>query len=159
MLPQSEFALAVETDDHALRAMRPLFAPLTSVEVVCARCDVARVQALGEVLPRMCTRLALSHGSMSREALEQLARSLPWVQRLEVKDEEVVPEDVVAYVHLAARLKREDGVAVRLEEVVVTRPERCEGVSEKNHKREWERAVREVWAAEGGGGVALRVTW
>ncbi len=140
-----------------LRALQPLFASLAGIKVKGVRWDAVRVKALGEVLPHTCTRLVLLKASLSRGALEQVARSLPWLRRLESREQEVSPEDVEAYVHLVRRLKEQEGGAVRLEDVVVERPVRPQGASEKLHKRQWEQAVREV--RERGGGVALRVAW
>ncbi len=141
-----------------LRALQPLLAPLASVHVMGVAWDAGRVQALGEVLARG-TRLVLSHGHMPWQAFEQVARSVPWLQSLQLQEQEVLPEDVVAYVRLARRLKGEEGggLAVRLGEVVVARLLCPEGVCEVEHKRAWERAEREVHEEEGR--VVLRVKW
>ncbi len=139
-----------------LRALQPLLASMTSVGLGGARWDVGWVKVLGEVLPCTCTRLMLGKGGVPREALEQVARSLPWVRCLGLREQKVLPDDVVAYVRLARRLK-EEGREVRLEEVVVLRPVRPQGVSEAQHKQAWEEAVRAVRVEARG--VTLRVVW
>ncbi len=141
-----------------LLALQPLLVPLAEIGL-CLTWDLEVVKVLGEVLPRTCTRLVLFHGSVSREALEQLARSLPWLEGVESREQEVSPEDAVWFVRLARRLKGEGARVVRLKEVVVTLPARPEGVGEVKHKREWDRAVREVREEGGGDGVAFRVAW
>ncbi len=142
-----------------LRALQPLFSLFQSLGMECMEWDVEVVKALGEVLPHACTRLVLIGGCMSGEALEQVAHRLPWVRHLELREQEMSPEAVVAYVRLAGRLKLEGAegarAAVRLEEVVVARPLGPEGVGEARHKQAWEEAVREVNAERGG--VALRM--
>ncbi len=151
-LQHSSF-LGLDLDVPAvLRALQPLLTPVTAVDVICSGWDAERVRALGEALPRACTCVGLARGDVPREALEQLARSLPWVRFLQIGTEaQVAPEDVVAYVRLVGLLKRE-GSGVCLEEVAVVCPE---GVSEAEHKRVWKRAVRAV-REESGGQVVLR---
>ncbi len=142
-----------------LRALQPLFASLTWFILSGVEWRVEQVKVLGEVLPRTCTRLGLTYGSTTRAALLQVVRSLPWVERLQLADQEMVPEDVVAYARLARRLKREDGggaAEVRLEEVVVERPSRLVSVSEAEHKRQWRQAARAVREA---GSVAIKLVW
>ncbi len=141
-----------------LRALQPLLAPLTSVRVSGIAWSAPLVRLLGEVLPRTCTCLALSQGLMGMGVLEQVARSLPWLQSLQLKEQQVPPDDVVGFVRLARRLKREGGGTVRLEEVVVTQPPCPEGVSEAQHKRAWERAERAVQKRKGGL-VRFRLEW
>ncbi len=147
-----------EANDAVLRALQPLLAPLNTVEVVGVEWDAERVKAVGEVLPRTCTRLGLSLGIVSREELEQVARSLPWLEVLELRQQQVAPEDVGAYVRLARRLKQEGGGEARLQEVVVERPVRLRGVGEVEHRQRCERTAREVCKV-GGGTVALRMVW
>ncbi len=140
-----------------LRVVRPLLVALPAVEIRAVDWDVARVRGLGEALPRTCTRLMLGLGSISENALEQVARSLPWVRWLELREQEVSPGDVVEFVCLARRLKQQEGGAgeVRLEEVVVEKP-LCPGsVSEAKHKQRWERAAQRLE----GGRVVLKVVW
>ncbi len=153
-----QMILLKEADDAVLRACQPLFAALTGVTVASSTLDVERVKVLGEVLPRTCTRLMLSQSSVSREALEQVARSLPWVERMEFWEQRVTFEDVVAYVRLARRLGGEGGVA-RLQEVVVTRPACPRGMGEQGHRRAWERAAREVREEKGVDEMVLKVEW
>ncbi len=143
-----------------LRALQPLFAALCSFVVFHVEWDVPRVRALGEVLPRTCTDLSLSMGSVSREALEQVARSLPWVRCLGLREQRLLPKDVVAYVRLARHVKQKKGVgltATRLEEVVVTRPISPKGIGEAQHKQAWVRAMPVV--RQEGAGVVLKVVW
>ncbi len=143
-----------------LRALQPLLAPLPWLEVVSASWDAELVRALGEALPRTCTRLQLSQGDVPGAAQEQLARSLPWLRRVEFKAQQASPEHVLGYVRLARRLRVEGGaagVAVQLAEVVVVRPVRPGGVGEAQHKCEWDRAVRLV--REEGRDVRLSVVW
>ncbi len=145
-----------------LRALQPLFAALAAVEVAGVKWDARLVEVLGEVLPRTCTRLALSDGRANEAALEQVARSLPWVQRLELLEELAAPDDVVGFVRLARRLKeQEGGGVVRLEEVVVERPVRPSGMDKEQRMAAWDQAAREVTlpGREGCGGVVLRVVW
>ncbi len=161
-LPHIFFPLLGDEDSEfdvpaVLRALQPLMAPLSALELDCARWGVERVKALGEVLPRTCTLVVLLSGSISREALEDAARSLHWVQRLELERPEVSPEDLVTFVCLARRVKEEGAGALRLEEVLVSRPVCREGVDEEEHKRVWEQAVREVQAE--GAGMVLRLAW
>ncbi len=81
---QAHLFLGQEADASILRALQPLLVSLTSVGLGGAGWDVERFKALGEVLPRTCTHLVLSRRGMCGEALEAaVARSLPWVQRLE----------------------------------------------------------------------------
>ncbi len=144
-----------------LRGLKPFLAPLASLFLGYVRWDVARVKVLGEVLPRTCVDLTLFDEGMSRLTLEQVARSMPWLRRLELKRQEVAPEDVVAYVRLARRLKEggwAGASAVQLGQVVVREPVRPPRVGEAEHVRQWARAEREV-REEGGGGVALKVVW
>ncbi len=142
----------------ALRALQPLFKPLTSIGVDSKWWGTELVKVLGEVLPRTCTRLVLFQGSVSGEALEQVARSLPWLAYLELRRQEVSPEDVVEYMRLARRLKSEGGVG-RLDEVVVKLacPRRASKKEEKMRKSMWERAGRMV--REEGLQMALTVVW
>ncbi len=159
---QQQLLVPREADNAILRELRPLFAPLVTIDVACVDMwDVARVKALGEVLPRTLTHLSVSWGTMPREVIEQLACSLPWVQHLQSTEQVVSPEDVVAYVRLARRLKQAGGEGgegdVSLKKVVVERPERRKGMGENRHKREWEQAIRAV--REEGGDVTLGVEW
>ncbi len=148
-----------------LRALQPLLAPLTEFELRVAAGVEWRVEwvgALGEVLPRTCTRLALGLGSVSGDALDQVARNLPWVERLELVEQQVVRGNVVAFVRTARRLKQEGGegaAAARLEVVAVVKPVRAAGEGEEEHKRAWERAVQRLREEAGGGDMALRVVW
>ncbi len=160
-LALDKFVAGSETGAPAvLRVLQPLLASLPSgLGLVGAGWDTEPLSVLGEVLPRTCTRLMLGWGWISREALEQVARSLPWVRFLQLKEQDVSPEDVVAFVRLARRLKQQEGGAgeVRLEEVVVEKPFRPEGVGERKHRKAWEEAEREV--RKRGGGVVLKLVW
>ncbi len=144
-------------DPAVLQALQPLFAPLTNVNVCSVAWDAGLVRALGEALPRTCTRLSLVWGSASREALEQVAHSLPWVQRVEFREQQVAPEDVVAYVHLARGLQWAGAAAPRLH-VVVARPVCPQGVAQQTHRQAWEQAVREARQA-GSGTVVVELVW
>ncbi len=136
-----------------LRALRPLLATPSRFSLSHARLDVAGVEALGEVLPRTCTHLGLyERGAVPRGALEQVARSLPWLRSLHLVEQEVAPEDVVAYV----RMEREEGEGL-MRLVEVEHPVRPEGVGDAEHKQAWERAERAVEQAGGGAVVLLRV--
>ncbi len=139
-----------------LRVLQPLLASVTGLEMDGFKCDAEVLKALGEVLPHMCTRLELSFMLMPGDALEQVARSLPWVQTLRFKGQSVAPWDVVGYVRLKEQ-GSEGAAAGRLKEVVVERPVRPKGVSEGVHKKAWEQAVRQV--EQEGAGVVLRVVW
>ncbi len=143
-----------------LRALQPLFTLHASFVVSDVKSHVEVIKVLGEVLPRTCICLVLAQGSASREALEQVARSLPWVRRLDLREQQVAPADVVECVRAVRRLNGESAGGqglVRLEEVVVERPPCPEDMSEATHRRAWEEALREVWEVRGG--VALRVAW
>ncbi len=160
-LPGGEEGTEVDSPD-VLRLLQPLFAPLASLELCGVDWHAEWVRALGEVLPRTCTRLVLSVGLIFEQELSLVARSMPWVRRLELHESVVSPEDVVAFVRLARRLKQEGGrgagaVLLQLEEVVVEQPECTEDEDEGAHRRTWEKAVREVRGVRGG--VALRVVW
>ncbi len=68
-----------------LRALKPLMARHLSLDVRGVRWDVGLVRALGEALPRTCTRLMLSEESVADAVLEHMARSMPWLARVDVR--------------------------------------------------------------------------
>ncbi len=134
----------------ALAALEPLFAFPTPF-IVGDTFGVGRVdweaedvQALGRVLPHTCTRLRLHFGAAPRDALEQLAMSLPWLRQLELINVLVLPAAMVGYVGTIKRLRAEQGKAVALERVVVSEPACFEGVGAAQCKRGWEEAARQV---------------
>ncbi len=154
----------------ALRALRPLLAPLAAVQVGATSWDAEWVKLLGEALPRTCAHLALYGGVMPRAALEQAVCSLPWVERLQAVEQLVAPEDVVELMRLTRGPGAVEGGGgagpARLKEVVVTRPERPGGMREADHRAVWERTARVVReeqreAGQFGSGhvVVLEVEW
>ncbi len=140
-----------------LRALRPLMAPLTSLHLGSVVWDVELAKVLGEALPRTCTRLVLSGPGLDRQTVEQVVRCMPWVERLEMNGADGSSSGVLGCLRRLCRLKQGGGGGVRLEEVVVRRPERPQGLGEEEHRQAWERAARAV--REEGGGVVLRVVW
>ncbi len=142
-----------------LRTLQPLLATLAALEVTGVWWDAGLVKALGEVLPRTCTRLTLPCGSASKGGLEQVARSLPWLSKLQLEEQEVSPEAVVAYVRLARLLKREGGEGrPQVTTVVVERPTCPQGVAQQKHRQAWEQAAREACEA-GSGTVVMELVW
>ncbi len=155
-----------------LLALQPLLAPLPQVALLNAAMDVAEVRALGQALPRACTRVFLVGGSMSREALVQVPVWLPWVRWLTLRGVTARPIDVVGLLRAARHAREEEqqrgeegrGSApgasrakAALKEVVVEQPQHAKGSSEVRSKRAWDEATREVERM--GAGVTLRVEW
>ncbi len=177
-------ARAADPVPGALRALGPLLAGLAEFGVAGVAWDAARVEALGEALPRTCARLRLfgeeeaGNGlpPVPREALEQLARSLPWLRVLELDQQRVAPDDVGAYVRLAKRggvtaaaaavggsqggqgKGGWAGLPLALREVVVIKPPRAGfavgGTGMREHRRTWNKAAK-----GNRDGVTLRVEW
>ncbi len=87
-----------------LRAASPLLAgaagTLRTLQVCNVPWDVEEVRALGEALPRACTRLVLRGDSMTPLACVELAHSLPWLTEVELMWVAVDPAAVAAYVGL-----------------------------------------------------------
>ncbi len=124
-----------------LAGLAPLLAGLgESFMVRDVRWGAGCVEALGRALPRTCTRLELSFGAASDEALEQVAASLPWLRHLRLSEMDVLPSGAVAF----ARRWSEGGGAAQLEEVVVQSPWPAPGVSEAQSRRAWGEAVCEA---------------
>ncbi len=142
-----------------LLALKPLFAPLTSASVAAVMgrvFDTGLVKALGQALPRTCMHLQLREGALAVKALEQMTVSLPWLERLTLADLALAPGDVVRFVRTVKRM-RQEGKAVRVEQVVVSNPERPEWCGDVAHKVVWEAAMEQV--EQEGAGVVLSVEW
>ncbi len=135
-----------------LKAVQPLLDLPALALLTYSPWSVGVVDVLAEVLPKTCTHLMLSQGSVDRTALERMAASLPWLQSLKMRLVVVSPADVVGFVRTVKRL-RQEGREVQLREVVMDEAARVPGVSKARHIRAWKEAVQEVRRM--GAGVAL----
>ncbi len=126
-----------------LRALQPLLASLTAFSVAGVEWDEEVVKVLGEVLPRACVVLALHEGDPCGKVLEQVAVSLPWVQRLHLVGISGPPDAAVELARAAARL-RSQGKPVQLAQVVASQWAFRPGMCTAPLKRAWEQAAEEL---------------
>ncbi len=116
-----------DTPAALLRALRPLLAApgLRSLDIRRLAWDAELVRALGEVLPRTCRRLGVSHGSWALPASIQVPRSLPWLEELEFTRVVMHPQTVTSLVSCAAgreEARRPDDGGLVLRKVTVVSP-------------------------------------
>ncbi len=146
-----------DSPEALLRALQPLLAApgLDKLAVLDLAWDVEVAQALGAVVPRTCTRLALNRGSLALTACVQLARSLPWLEVLCIHEMRVRPHAICMLVGALCSLVPLPGGRPMLNVVHVCRPVRPEDMSEDVHRAQWELLHDDV--AGMGAGVELRL--
>ncbi len=125
-----------DTPAALLRALQPLLAApgLQKLAVTDLAWDAELVKVLGQVVPRTCVRLRLQSGSLTAGAAVQLARSLPWLEELQLDLMDIHPPHSVA-VYVGAATSIPGGAC--LTEVGVTSPVRPEDVDAAAHLAAW----------------------
>ncbi len=161
-VPQLWFTRGKDVTEH-LQALRPLVAPLTSVSLSGLSWTEELVRVLGQVLPRTCAGLEIWYDRVGLDALVQVARSLPWLQRLTFEKADVSPGPtaILGYAIELQSLNVEGQATPRVVEVVVRKPACPEGVGEAVSRRVWaaEAEKIELWCAEQNPRLVLRVEW
>ncbi len=144
-----------EAEAEHLQALRPLLAPLTSVSLSGLTWDEGLVTVLGQVLPRTCTRLEIWHDEVGTRALREVARSLPWLQRVTLEMVEVRPGAIRGYAAELRRLRERGQGAPHEVEVVLRKLTPPKGVDAASHRLAWAAAALPLQF----GGLALRFEW